>query len=86
LKAIYDSTLKQFILKRKETGAQTQISISSSDTSFLDTTLGFSGPKDTDNAYGFNRNGISEYVTEGSLVQQILMFRKMRSLNLTVVR
>ena len=31
LKAIYDSTLKQFILKTKDTGAQTQISLSSSD-------------------------------------------------------
>lgn len=70
LKAIYDSTLKQFILKTKDTGANTQISISATNTdttdttpnTFLDTTLGFSSSADTDFANGFN-GGSGSYTT-----------------------
>lgn len=65
LKAVYDTTLKQLIIKTKDTGAKTQISISSSDAGFLDTTLGFSGSQDADNANGFNGN-TGAYVTGSS--------------------
>lgn len=65
VKAIYDSTLKQFILKTKDTGANTQISLSADKVDFLDTTLGMGGSADADYANGFKKVG-SEYMTPGS--------------------
>jgi flagellar hook-associated protein 2 len=63
LKAIYDSTLKQFILNTKDTSAQTQISLSSSVAGFLDTTLGFKASADsTYYVNGFNGSA-GVYVT-----------------------
>lgn len=74
LKAIYDSTLKQFILKTKDTGANTEISIAAkkinadgststtADTTFLETTLGFSASPDNI-ANGFSGASGTTYVT-----------------------
>jgi flagellar hook-associated protein 2 len=42
LKAIYDSTLKQFILRTKDTGASTKVSISADNAAFLSSTLNVS--------------------------------------------
>ncbi|KRE73587.1 flagellar filament capping protein FliD [Paenibacillus sp. Soil750] len=54
VKAIYDATLKQFILKTKETGANTKIAISADQAGFLDTTLGFAGSAAVDYKNGYN--------------------------------
>ena len=66
VKALYDSSLKQFILKTKDTGAKTQISILSAIPAFLDTKLGFSGSKDADYANGFNWNAGNSSICDGS--------------------
>lgn len=61
LQAGYDSTLKQFILNTKDTGAGTKISISADVSDFLDTTLGFSASAGYAN--GFKKISAGNYVT-----------------------
>ncbi|WHY94150.1 flagellar filament capping protein FliD [Neobacillus cucumis] len=52
IKAVYDPTLKQFIIKTKDTGANTKIQITDDSGGFFGTTLKFS---DTTATYGIDR-------------------------------